>query len=172
MFVVGARSLLFLCPTVKDEKQLPHQSHVRSADLTLTYQAPLTRQLYLCHFNDADGEQKTLQGQASSSHKGDWDFMRLCAISLVSESFKKKSVSSSSCVFIQRVAVLEMNLLLDYWNKKLIKPRVSYWLGFSLRQSSAERRESKGFIFSFFLPDGLCEGMKCVWYLNCGCRRC
>lgn len=94
--------------------------------------------------------------------KADWDFMRLCAISLVSESFKKKSVSSSSCVFIQRVAVLEMNLLLDYWNKKLIKPRVSYWLGFSLRQSSAERRESKGFIFSFFLPDGLREGIMCV----------
>lgn len=85
---------------------------------------------------------------------------------------RKRASSSSSCVFIQRVAVLEMNLLLDYWNKKLIKLRVSYWLGFSLRQSSAERRESKGFIFSFFLPDGLCEGMKCVWYLNCGCRRC
>lgn len=75
---------------------------------------------------------------------------------------RKRASSSSSCVFIQRVAVLEMNLLLDYWNKKLIKLRVSYWLGFSLRQSSAERRESKGFIFSFFLPDGLCERMKCV----------
>lgn len=171
MFVVGARLLLFLCKGWKAASPSitrpfcrldPHLSG--SPHATALY---LSLQRRRWRAEDASRSSVFLtQRQTEIS----CDFVP-CHLS-ASLLRKRASSSPSSCVFIQRVAVLEMNLLLDYWNKKLIKLRVSYWLGFSLRQSSAERRESKGFIFSFFLPDGLREGMKCVWYLNCGCRRC